>query len=187
MHTGGAAGDTPPVHYKKGDAIIIMETSTPWNQLIELLEGQIELYRTLLDLIDQESRALMTSNLPVFTQLIGHKKELVKKLKRKETERSAWMAAHTPTEASKNLRALAGRAPRVVSRRLRQCRRELVDLTQRLDLRNQLHSRMLNHSSELAGNALRLLGNQLNLQPIYQSNGHISGTSNGGAVLSDMA
>lgn len=164
-----------------------METNTPWNQLIELLEEEIGLYRALMDLIEAESNALMASDLPAFSQSLQKKQRLVEDLQKREVERAAWVAAHVPTKDAKRLKDLVARAPLEVSRRLSRCRKELVDLTQALEIRNQVHKRMLNHSSELADNALRLLSNQLYRQPIYQSNGHISGASTGGAVLSGLA
>jgi flagellar biosynthesis/type III secretory pathway chaperone len=172
---------------KKGDAVIIMETNTPWNRLIELLENEIGLYRALMDLIEAEASALMRSDLPTFKQLLQEKQRLVESLQNKEEERSAWVAAHFPEKDAKRLKDLVARAPRSLSKRLSRYRRELIDLTQALEIRNQVHKRMLKHSRELADNALRLLGNQLYLQPIYQSNGHISGTRTGGAVLSGLA
>jgi flagellar biosynthesis/type III secretory pathway chaperone len=172
---------------KRGDAIIIMKTNIPWNQLIELLESQIALYRTLMDLIDEESRALIAADLPAFNRLINKKQALVENLKRREAERSAWVAAHAPREDAKHLKNLIASAPQKISSRLAQCRRDLIELTRALDIRNQLHRRMLSHSRDLAENALRLLGNQLYLQPIYAPNGNITGAGKGGAVLSGLA
>lgn len=177
-----------PIRFdKKGDTVIVMETNTPWNRLIELLEKEIVLYRRLMDLIEAESSALMTSNLPAFSQLLGEKQRLVEALHSKEAARCAWVAAHVPAKGAQRLKDLVSRAPQAVSGRLAKCRRELIELTRAVDVRNQVHSRMLQHSGELADNALRLLGNQLYVQPTYQSNGHISGATAGGVVLSGLA
>jgi flagellar biosynthesis/type III secretory pathway chaperone len=164
-----------------------METIIPWSQLIELLEEEIGLYRTLVELVEAESGALMKSDLPAFTKLLQKKQRLVEALQTKEAGRCAWVAAHVPTKNTNRLKDLVTRAPQEASRRLSWCRRELIDLTRALEIRNQVHRRMLNHSRELADNALKLLGNQLYTQPIYQSNGHVSGANTGGAVLSSLA
>ena len=164
-----------------------METNTAWNRLIELLEEEIGLYRALMDLIEAESSALMRSDLPAFSQLLQKKQRLVEELQNREAARAIWVATHVSTKDGKRLKDLVVCAPRKVSGRLTTCRRELIDLTRALEIRNQVHSRMLHHSRELADNALRLLGHQLYMQPTYQSNGHISGASTGGTVLSGLA
>jgi flagellar biosynthesis/type III secretory pathway chaperone len=167
-----------------------METNTVWNQLVDLLEGEIDLYAALVELIEAESKALMRSDLAEFNQLLGDKQALVDKLQRTEAARTAWLRAHGgpgPAADKPRLKELIAGAPRDISRRLERCRRELVSLTRTLDDRNRLHAKMLQHSRELADNALRLLGNQLCVQPTYQSNGNLSGTGPGGFLLSGLA
>jgi flagellar biosynthesis/type III secretory pathway chaperone len=167
-----------------------METNTPWNQLIELLEMEIQLYRALKDLMGAESTALIEPDLDAFNRLLGDKQVLVEKLQHAEAARTAWLRSHgfqAPHAGKPRLKTLVARAPRDASRHLERCRRELVALTGELEARNHLHRKMLNHSSGLAENALRLLGNQLFVQPTYQANGDLSGTGKGGFVLSGLA
>lgn len=164
-----------------------MQTNTRWNQLIELLEAEIQLYGHLRDLIEKESHAIVQSDLPLFKRILEEKRSLVEQVQRLEEDRSQWMTKLGQSEGNLSLKALIDQAPRDASIRLSQCRGELIALTQSLESRNQLHRKMLNHSRNWAGNALRLLGGQLYVQPTYQANGYLSGSGKGGAVLSGLA
>ena len=174
----------------KGDAISIMETNIPWNQLIELLETEIHLYGALKELIETESGALINKDLEAIHHLIGNKQALVDRLQRVEAGRRDWLRVHGARVRAADpprLKTLISHAPREVAKRLEKCRRELADLTRGLEQRNHLHRKMLNHSRRLAENALRLLGDRLYVQPTYQSNGNLSGAGKGGFVLSSLA
>lgn len=164
-----------------------MKTNTRWNQLIELLEAEIQLYGHLKDLIEKESLALVQSDLALFSLILKEKRSLVEQVQRIEEDRSQWMAQLDQPEDHLSLKVLIDQAPREASVRLDQCRRELIALTQPLERRNQLHKKMLNHSKNWAGSALRILGGQLYVQPTYQANGYLSGAGKGGAVLSGLA
>jgi flagellar biosynthesis/type III secretory pathway chaperone len=164
-----------------------MKTNIQWNQLIELLEAEIQHYGHLKDLIDTEAHALVQSDLQQFNRILNEKQALVEQVQRLEADRSRWIIQLGQSEGKISLKALIARAPREVSVRLDRCRRELVYLTHALEARNQLHKKMLNHSRSWAGNALRLLGGQLYVQPTYQASGHLSGAGKGGAVLSGIA
>jgi flagellar biosynthesis/type III secretory pathway chaperone len=167
-----------------------METNTPWNQLIELLETEIQLYRALKDLMGAESTALIESDLDAFNRLLGDKQALVEKLQQAEAERTAWLRSHgfqAPRAGKPRLKTLVARAPRDASSDLERCRRELVGLTRELEARNCLNRKMLNHSKGLAENTLRLLGDQFFVRPTYLANGNLSGADKGGFVLSGLA
>jgi flagellar biosynthesis/type III secretory pathway chaperone len=174
----------------RGDAIFIMETNTPYHQLIALLETEIHLYGALKELIETESAALIAKDLDAIHHLLGNKQVLVDKLLRVEARRTDWLraqGARAKAAGSPRLKTLIAHAPREVARRLERCRRELVDLTRDLKQRNHLHRKILNHSRILAEDALQLLGGRKYVQPTYQSNGNLSGAGKGGFVLSGLA
>lgn len=174
----------------KGDAIFIMETNTPWHQLIELLETEIHLYGALKELIEAESAALIDKDLKAIHHHLGSKQVLVDKLQRVEAKRADWLrvqGARVEVADTPRLKTLIARAPREVAKHLERCRRELADLTRDLKQRNRLHRTMLHHSRRLAEDALQLLGGRLYVQPTYQSNGNLSGAGKGGFVLSGLA
>lgn len=181
------------LHYRadhKGDAVIIMNTKTPWNQLADLLEGEVVLYDALKALLEAETEALIQSDLPVFKKLLGEKQAMVAELQQKEAARKQWLRAQMsadPNEKPPRLKRLIASAPPEISARLETSRRSLASRIRSIDDRNQLNGKMLRHSRALADNALRLLGNQLYVQPTYQSNGNLAGAGTGGFVLSGMA
>jgi flagellar biosynthesis/type III secretory pathway chaperone len=167
-----------------------METNTPWNQLIELLETEIHLYGALKELGETESAALIDKDLEAIHHLLGNKEVLVDKLQRVEANRTDWLrvqSARVGVADTPRLRTLIAHAPQAVAKRLEKCRRELADLTRDLKQRNHLHRKMLNHSKRLAEDALQLLGGRLYVQPTYQSNGNLTGAGKGGFVLSGLA
>jgi flagellar biosynthesis/type III secretory pathway chaperone len=103
-------------HFVESQEVTMAQHPTDWSQLDQSLHHDAGLTAQLLDLLEQERRALESRHYQHFDQLLGDKQRLVGELEQGAETRRQWLAAHGFADDAAALARAQAEAPEVGER-----------------------------------------------------------------------
>jgi len=157
-------------------------------ELLQLLEDEIEIFRSLLPVFKKEKGAVLTSDLNELNKTLAKKEKLLFNMRSLEKKRTHVMnklaesLAVLPDELTLKTLALSVKEP--YSIRLKNCSLQLLKLTKNIGNANNANKSMFAHSLNFVKGALTLLQNIIAPGQVYHRTGKVKATHHGGKVLS---
>ena len=156
-------------------------------KLSGLLEQETELYQALLAAIDEEKRAVISSNLTKLNEITKIKENLLLKLRILDEQRSHLLRKLAdllgePKEAL-SLKKLSQMVEIPHASRLERCRTKLISLIANIQEANQRNRDLFSHSLELVKGSMNLLNNLMASSPVYFRTGNIQQRDQTGKIL----
>jgi flagellar biosynthesis/type III secretory pathway chaperone len=157
-------------------------------ELIVLLEGEIGLYCSLLDVLNEEKHALIEARLDDLTEAGGKKENLLLKLRIIEDQRQGLIRDLAEklevNYEGLSLMTIVDLVEEPFSSKLKVRRSDLISVTEKIAEANHSNEALINHSLELVKGSMTLLQNTMLMNPVYQRSGEVRMGSHGGRVLS---
>jgi len=158
------------------------------NELLELLEDEIEIFRSLLPVFKKEKEAVLTSDLNELNKASAKKEKLLFNMRSLEKKRTHIMNKLSesldvlPDELTLTKLAQSVKEPYAI--RLKNCGLELLKLTKNISNANTGNKSMFAHSLNFVKGALTLLQNIIAPGQVYHRTGQVQAGHQGGKVLS---
>jgi len=158
------------------------------NQLLSLLEGETDLYRSLLSVLQGEKKAVVDSDVKKLNETSKEKENLLLKIRILEEQRLRTLDSlsdpmgYPPQDLT--LGRLSELAGDPFSSRLKECHSNLLSLTQSIQELNHSNRELLTHSVELIKGSLSLLNNLQGSNAVYQRTGEIEIGDQSGKMVS---
>ncbi len=158
------------------------------SNLLGLLEGETDLYRSLLLALQKEKKAIVDSELVELNETSKEKENLLLKIRILEeqrlrmVERLAENLAYSPQGLT--LAELSQLVEEPYSTRLKDCSSNLLALVQSIQEVNRGNRSLLTHSLELVRGSLTLLTTLIGSNSVYYKTGEIQLDDQSGRVLS---
>ena len=158
------------------------------NELLELLEDEIEIFRSLLPVFKKEKEAVLASDLNELNKILAEKEKLLfhmRSLEKKRTHVMNKLAESLevlPDELT--LTKLAQSVKEPYSIHLKNCGLQLLKLTQNISHANTGNKSIFAHSLNFVKSALTLLQNIIAPGQVYHRTGKVQSGNQGGKVLS---
>ena len=158
------------------------------NELLELLEDEIEIFRSLLPVFKKEKEAVLTSDLNELNKASAKKEKLLFNMRSLEKKRTHIMNKLSesldvlPDELTLTKLAQSVKEPYTI--RLKNCGLELLKLTKNISNANTGNKSMFAHSLNFVKGALTLLQNIIAPGQVYHRTGQVQAGHQGGKVLS---
>lgn len=146
-----------------------------YNSLTELIEGQIKVYRSLLEVVRREKDILVSADLDDLNENNRAKEAMLVKIKKMETERIS-LAAHFAKvlnldPAQPRLLEMANHLPLEMGDRLRNLHSVLELLLKRVQEYNQHNEVLVQSALENLTGAMKALRDTLTDKPTYKNKG----------------
>jgi len=158
------------------------------DRLLDLLEGETGLYRSLLSVLKDENKAVVSASLEQLNKSRKEKEDLLLKIQVLEEQKVgmledlAGLFGCCPEDLT--MTGLSRLVDEPLSERLRGCRSNLLALTQGIREVNNTSKALLMHSSELVKESLSLINSLIASNSVYYRNGRIQGGDRGGRMFS---
>ncbi|MBW2056217.1 MAG: flagellar protein FlgN [Deltaproteobacteria bacterium] len=159
--------------------------------LSDLLARELEIYRSLLSLLQQERRIVVDCSIPELIQATKEKENLVLKIRILEQSRQAILQdlagrmGLSPDELT--LSALEARLEEPLAGRLRSLRSNLSAILRSIQEANEENRVFLQHSADFVRGSLALIRYLAVSSPKYAASGVLDGDRGGGRFLSEKA
>jgi flagellar biosynthesis/type III secretory pathway chaperone len=157
-------------------------------ELLELLEDEIEIFRSLLPVFKKEKEAILASELNELNKASAQKEKLLFNMRSLEKKRTHVMNKLAETlevlPDDLTLTKLAQSVKEPYSIRLKNCGLQLLKLTKNISSANTGNKSMFTHSLNFVKGALTLLQNIIAPGQVYQRTGKVQSGNQGGKVLS---
>jgi flagellar biosynthesis/type III secretory pathway chaperone len=157
-------------------------------KLLGVLTGETELYRGLLQLLQEEKKAVVCAELKGLNETGKEKESLILKIRILEEERVKLLkkiaAAVGSPSPSLTLNELARSVKEPFTTRLTECSSTLLALLQSIQELNHTNKALLLHSLELVRGSMTLLNNVMAAHPVYFRTGKMQTGTATGKVLS---
>jgi len=144
-------------------------------ELILILDQETECYREMKAVLQDEARAIPLSNRQELDRARSRKEALVARIKRLEKQREASvqkLASSCRIGASMvKVSDLAAYLPAPYDRKLRSCADSLRSLVEEVRLKNGANRKLLQYYMKWVNNALNLLTDLFDEQPVYRKPG----------------
>jgi flagellar biosynthesis/type III secretory pathway chaperone len=148
-----------------------------WDDLVDVLQAETALYRSLLGLLDRERPALMRSHRAEIERSTADKRELIERLQALERRRAevlGRLAAGIGRPAGElTLSLLALSAPARQADGLQRCRAELRGLMAQVAAENQRSAALCGHIGDLLRNAYAVVRGLAGNGVVYQRGGRM--------------
>lgn len=158
-----------------------------WDDLVDVLQAESDLYRSLLGLLDRERPALMRSQRAEIERSAAAKRELIERLQVLECRRAETvgrLAAGIGRPAGElTLRLLALSAPARQADGLQRCRAELRGLVEQVIAENQRSAALCGHIGDLLRNAYAVVRGLAANGVVYQRGGRMLGARLNGKLV----
>lgn len=158
------------------------------NELLGLLEGEIDLYGSLLLALQKEKRAVVDSNLDELIETNREKESLFLKIRILEEQRLTILEklAENLGQLAQNLTLtkLSQLVEEPQSTQLADCHSRFLSLTQSIHEVNLSNKALLNHSLDLVRSSLALLSDLMPSNPVYYKSGKMQAGAQGGRLVS---
>jgi len=157
-------------------------------ELLELLEREIDIFKSLLPVFKKEKEAVLTSDLNELNKASAEKEKLLSKMRSLEKKRTHVMNKLAeslevlPDELT--LTKLAQSVKNPYSIRLKNYSLQLLKLTKNISNANTNNKSMFAHSLNFVKSALALLQNIIAPGQVYHRTGKVQAGNQGGKVLS---
>jgi flagellar biosynthesis/type III secretory pathway chaperone len=156
-------------------------------KLSGLLEQETELYQALLAAIDEEKRAVISSNLTQLNETTKVKENLLLKLRILDEQRSHLLRKLADllgeSKEALSLKKLSQMVEIPHASRLERCRMKLISLIANIQAANQRNRDLFSHSLELVKGSMNLLNNLMASSPVYFRTGNIQQRDQTGKIL----
>jgi len=158
------------------------------NKLLQVLEGEKDLYRSLLSVLQQEKKAVINSNLNDLNESGKKKENLVLKIRILEEQRITLLKKLCEilelSHHNLTLRTLSDSVGEPYSNRFKEYHSYLLALIQSIQEINHSNRDLMTHSLELIKSSLFFLNNFMGASPVYYRTGKIQNEKqSGGRVL----
>jgi flagellar biosynthesis/type III secretory pathway chaperone len=157
-------------------------------ELLELLEDEIEIFRSLIPVFKKEKEAILASELNELNKASAQKEKLLFNMRSLEKKRTHVMNKLAETlevlPDDLTLTKLAQSVKEPYSIRLKNCGLQLLKLTKNISSANTGNKSMFTHSLNFVKGALTLLQNIIAPGQVYQRTGKVQSGNQGGKVLS---
>ena len=168
-----------------------MKTNLLLEKLINLLNEECRLYRSLLLVLQTERRAIIDSQLFQLTECTKKKENLILKLRVLEEQRINYLnnlaaLLDTPVEAL-SLRGLSKLVDEPYGTQFSDCSTTLSALIQSIKEINQANKALVSHSLDLIRGSLTLLNDLISHNAVYYQTGKMQAGERGGMVFSKSA
>ena len=154
-----------------------METKTMFQDLVEILKEEIQLYRTLIDLLQQEQKSLIQTEMETLEELLKKKETLFLQIKLQEECRMTLIQKISSDLQLEEKEIILSRLIEVCdnpcSSELKQCQHELKGLVASVTDLTEMNARLIGGSLEFLKGSLSLLNSMLGGAPGYQQDGRI--------------
>ena len=157
-------------------------------ELLQLLEREIDIFKSLLPVFKKEKEAVLTSDLNELNKASAEKEKLLFNMRSLEKKRTHVMNKLAeslellPDELT--LTKLAQSVKNPYSIRLENCGLQLLKLTQNISHANTGNKSIFAHSLNFVKSALTLLQNIVAPGEVYHRTGKVQSGNQGGKVLS---
>jgi flagellar biosynthesis/type III secretory pathway chaperone len=157
-------------------------------ELLELLEDEIEIFRSLLPVFKKEKEAVLASELNALNKASAEKEKLLFNMRSLEKKRThvmnklAEILEVLPDELTLTKLAQSVKEPHSI--RLKNCGLQLLKLTKNINIANTGNKSMFAHSLNFVKGALTLLQNIITPGQVYHRTGKVQAGRQGGKVLS---
>jgi hypothetical protein len=156
-------------------------------KFLGLLEGETDLYRSLLSILRQEKKAVVLSNLKELNESSKEKENVILKIRILEEQRSQLSAkiadALGYSGQMLTLHKIADMVEKPYSTRLRYNQSVLSMLVQSLQEVNNTNKTLILHSLELVRGSLTLFSNLVNPNSVYFRTGKIKPGGQSGMLI----
>jgi flagellar biosynthesis/type III secretory pathway chaperone len=158
------------------------------DRLVVLLKNETELYRSLLEDVGLEKKAILKSDIDRLTRICKRKENTMLKIQILEEQRLASIKIladntdYSPEELT--LRKLIGIVPDDYALQLQTILNTWKDLIGQIRGINQHNRGLLMHSVDLVRGSLALLNNLINATPVYQRSGTLFNQQRTGTLFS---
>jgi len=155
-------------------------------ELLQLLEDEIKIFRSLLPVFKKEKGAVLTSDLNELNKTLAKKEKLLFNMRSLEKKRTHVMNKLAeslellPDELT--LKTLAQSVKKPYSIRLKNCSIQLLKLTKNIGNANNANKSMFAHSLNFVKGALTLLQNIIAPGQVYHRTGKIQAEVKGSTV-----
>ena len=158
------------------------------NELLELLEDEIEIFRSLLPVFKKEKEAVLASDLNKLNKALAEKEKLLLNMRSLEKKRT-----HVMNKLAESLEVLPDEltltklvqsVKEPYSIRLKNCSLQLLKITKKISNANTSNKSMFVHSLNFVKGALALLQNIIAPGQVYHRTGKVQAGNQGGKVLS---
>ena len=158
-----------------------------YDSLLDLLDGEAALYRTLLSVLQEEKKAIIDANLGELGETGKKKEELLLKIRTIEGQRQivtkdlAESLKCSPRDLTITKLADFVEAPYAV--RFKRLCLDLLPLAKTIRDINDGNKALLRHSVELVRSSFAFLNNLITANTVYHSSGRMQQTNQSGKVL----
>lgn len=157
-------------------------------ELLGLLEGEIDLYGSLLLALQKEKRAVVDSNLDELIETNREKESLFLKIRILEEHRITVLEklAEDLGQLAQNLTLtkLSQLVDEPQSTQLTDCHSRFLSLAQSIQEVSLGNKALLNHSLDLVRSSLALLSDLIPSNPVYYKSGRMQTRDQGGRLVS---
>ena len=159
-----------------------------FNKFLCLLEDETDFYRSLLLVVQKENRAVVDLKLKELNEAGKEKENLLLKIQILEEQRQRRLEKVADSIGCPLQRLTLSRLSQLskepYSTRLKDCRSNLLALTQSIQEVNNSNKSLVMHSLKLVGSSLSLLDNLIAPLPVYYRTGKAQINDQSGRVLS---
>ena len=157
------------------------------NELLGVLEQESGLYRSMLKVIDQESKAAVRSDFDALTKVGEEKENILQKLRLIEDKRteliSEMAAALGYPQQALTLSLISQQVGEPFAGRLRQAGTDLSTVLNTVRKANQQTRQLFEHSLELLKSSFNLLSNLTQSDTVYRPSGNMQRTPPSGKCI----
>lgn len=157
-------------------------------QLIDILEQEHQLYKSLLERLQREKAVMLGSQARQLTRLTAEKQALSAQLEKLEARRQLVLnriagELNLPTHQL-SLRMIARHADGPAAERILQVRDALIDVTRAVREANEESRCLVQHCLGLVQSSISFLRQMISPPPVYGSSGSVEGSAQNGHLLS---
>lgn len=158
------------------------------DEILEVLEGQEALYRSLLIVLKEEHDAIVQSKLDQLNEVSYEKEALISKVhcledrRKKVLIRLSNSLGYSPKELT--LKKLTQLTKEPYLTRIKTCHSNLLAILNDIQEANAKNRSLLMHSIDLVKSTMAILNNLAPSDTVYYCNGKIQSSDHGGRVIS---
>lgn len=166
----------------------VIEMDRLLNQFLGVLEGEADLYGSLLQILQREKKAVIGSALDELNETSKEKENILLKIRILEEQRLrildrlANSLGYSPQDLT--LTKLSRLVNEPYSKRLKDCHSNFLALMQSIKEVNQSNRALLMHSLDLVRGSLSLMDTLMVSNPVYYRTGTVQSGGRSGRVLS---
>lgn len=165
-----------------------MDNQEMFQALLEILQQEIHIYRSLVDLLQEEQNGLIQADMEVIEEVAKKKETAYLKVKLLEESRMSLTQkisqAFQLNENQVTLTHLIEIADPACTRDLGRCQAELRELVNTVSNLSKMNARLIGNSLDFLRGSLSLLSNLSGECQMYQQDGRLAAQRNGAKVIS---